>query len=394
MMGSQGIGASSSAGKQLLPQPLVRQNSVYSLTFDEVQNQLGDLGKPLSSMNLNKLLNSICTAKANQSLGVDMENIGLSDQFPLQPHRSLSLTGALGKKTVDEVWRDIQRGQRSNIETIMKEKQPTLGDMTLEDFLVKAGVAMDESLPGNDNPVIESVATPQFPQPGQWMSFPQANLQHPGQIMMPYMQGQTMPHPIPMSAISMMDVLYGDNQVALQSPMMRALSDTQSSGRKKFGQQQPVDKSAERRQKRMIKNRESAARSRARKQAYTNDLENKVSRLEEENERLTTRKVSDNNSELFMFSVIVLLSVEASNHDTAIHSSVSFVTFAFIFSWKPMHSVKTYNPLTPPSHEFSKFSVLEHSLKCAGVGEYVVQCAASRTEISASKDKFSSLLIP
>ncbi|KAI4370730.1 hypothetical protein MLD38_019046 [Melastoma candidum] len=40
----------------------------------------------------------------------------------------------------------------------------------------------------------------------------------------------------------------------------------------------------------MIKNRESAARSRARKQAYTNELENKVSCLEEENERLRKRK--------------------------------------------------------------------------------------------------------
>ncbi|GAB2228810.1 hypothetical protein Droror1_Dr00022941 [Drosera rotundifolia] len=294
MMGSQGIGGSSTAGKQLLSQPLVQQNSVYSLTLDEVQNQLGDLGKPLSSMNLNELLNSIYTAEANQSPNVDMENIRLSDQFPLQPHRSLSLTGALSKKTIDEVWRDIQRGQRSNIETIVKEKQPTLGEMTLEDFLVKAGVVLEETLARNANPVIESVATPQFPQPGQWMSFPQTNLQHPGQNMMPYMQGQPMPYPIPMSAISMMDVSYGDNQVALQSPMMGALLDTQSSGRKKFGQQQPVDKSAERRQKRMIKNRESAARSRARKQAYTNELENKVSRLEEENERLRTRKELEN----------------------------------------------------------------------------------------------------
>ncbi|KAI7748334.1 hypothetical protein M8C21_027982 [Ambrosia artemisiifolia] len=40
----------------------------------------------------------------------------------------------------------------------------------------------------------------------------------------------------------------------------------------------------------MIKNRESAARSRARKQAYTHELENKISRLEEENERLKRQK--------------------------------------------------------------------------------------------------------
>ncbi|XP_058089073.1 uncharacterized protein LOC131235985 [Magnolia sinica] len=41
----------------------------------------------------------------------------------------------------------------------------------------------------------------------------------------------------------------------------------------------------------MIKNRESAAQSGARKQAYRNKLENKVSHLEEENERLKKQKV-------------------------------------------------------------------------------------------------------
>ncbi|KAI3761861.1 hypothetical protein L1987_52283 [Smallanthus sonchifolius] len=42
----------------------------------------------------------------------------------------------------------------------------------------------------------------------------------------------------------------------------------------------------DRRHNRMIKNRESAARSRARKQAYTNELENEVERLKEENAKL------------------------------------------------------------------------------------------------------------
>ncbi|XP_054823052.1 protein FD isoform X2 [Prosopis cineraria] len=46
------------------------------------------------------------------------------------------------------------------------------------------------------------------------------------------------------------------------------------------------DGSGSERHKRMIKNRESAARSRARKQAYTNELEQKVDYLNKENERL------------------------------------------------------------------------------------------------------------
>ncbi|KAI6697847.1 hypothetical protein NL676_017966 [Syzygium grande] len=48
----------------------------------------------------------------------------------------------------------------------------------------------------------------------------------------------------------------------------------------------PVDKVVERRQRRMIKNRESAARSRARKQAYTVELEAELNQLKEENAHL------------------------------------------------------------------------------------------------------------
>ncbi|KAJ4758480.1 BZIP transcription factor [Rhynchospora pubera] len=48
----------------------------------------------------------------------------------------------------------------------------------------------------------------------------------------------------------------------------------------------PIDRAAMQRQKRMIKNRESAARSRERKQAYVAELESLVSQLEEENAQL------------------------------------------------------------------------------------------------------------
>ncbi|KAI4320497.1 hypothetical protein MLD38_033974 [Melastoma candidum] len=53
------------------------------------------------------------------------------------------------------------------------------------------------------------------------------------------------------------------------------------------------DKTVERRKKRMIKNRESAARSRARKQAYTNHLETEVKRLQEANDLLRNEKEGD-----------------------------------------------------------------------------------------------------
>ncbi|KAI4348096.1 hypothetical protein L6164_008857 [Bauhinia variegata] len=52
-----------------------------------------------------------------------------------------------------------------------------------------------------------------------------------------------------------------------------------------------LDKAAQQRQKRMIKNRESAARSRKRKQAHEVELETLVVRLREENEQLMKEKV-------------------------------------------------------------------------------------------------------
>ncbi|MBA0715607.1 hypothetical protein Golax_014497 [Gossypium laxum] len=66
---------------------------------------------------------------------------------------------------------------------------------------------------------------------------------------------------------------------ALASPSGLACFD-----KKRF--QDPDNNSGDRRHKRMIKNRESAARSRARKQAYTNELELEVAHLMEENARL------------------------------------------------------------------------------------------------------------
>ncbi|CAN1298409.1 ABSCISIC ACID-INSENSITIVE 5-like protein 2 [Linum perenne] len=269
-MGSHGDARSN--GNQSLFQPLGRQNSLYNLTLDEVQNQLGDLGKPLISMNLDELLKNVLTAEPNQSVDAETEGTQLANQTSLQRQASLSIAGALSKKTVDEVWRDIQQSKTNGEKK--KDRQPTLGEMTLEDFLVKAGVVAEASMDSRDAGVagIDANVTPQFPQQGQWLQYHQnAQFPHPQQNMMGiFMPGQHVPQPL---------------------HLMGTLSDSQMPARKRGAPGEIVEKHVERRQKRMIKNRESAARSRARKQAYTNELENKISRLEEENERLRKLKV-------------------------------------------------------------------------------------------------------
>ncbi|CAN1298403.1 ABSCISIC ACID-INSENSITIVE 5-like protein 2 [Linum perenne] len=217
-MGSHGDAGSN--GNQSLFQPLGRQNSLYNLTLDEVQNQLGDLGKPLISMNLDELLKNVLTAEANQSVDAETEGTQLVNQTSLQRQASLSIAGALSKKTVDEVWRDIQQSKTNGEKK--KDRQPTLGEMTLEDFLVKAGVVAEASMDSRDAGVagIDANVAPQFSQ-------------------------QT---PIP------------------PPQLMGTLSDSQMPARKRGAPGEIVEKHVERRQKRMIKNRESAARSRARKQ--------------------------------------------------------------------------------------------------------------------------------
>ena len=267
-MGSQGGGDSN--GRQSQFQPLGRQNSMYSLTLDEVQNQLGDLGKPLGSMNLDEFLKNVWNVEANQSVSMDIEGTAQGSQTALQRQASLSITGALSKKTVDEVWRDIQQS-KNNEEKKSRERQPTLGEMTLEDFLVKAGVVAEASSDRkNAGPIVgvdPNVAAPPYPQQGQWMQYPQSQYQHPQQSLMGlYMPNQPISQPFYMGAASALDVSFAESQVAMPQPLMGTLSDTQTPGRKRGTPEDMIEKTVERRQKRMIKNRESAARSRARKQ--------------------------------------------------------------------------------------------------------------------------------
>ncbi|KAK7334536.1 hypothetical protein VNO80_26293 [Phaseolus coccineus] len=271
-MGSQGGGDNNE--KHSLHHSLVRQNSLYGLTLNEVQNQLGDTGKSLSSMNIDELLKIVYTAEANQST----------------IEASFSLTSSLSKKTVDEVWRDIQ-GSKDNKEKKCQERQPTLGEMTLEDFLEKAGVVVE---PSSTAVVDPNVMTPQFPQHGPWMQCPQAQYQLSQQGLMGiYMTSQNITQSLHTQGNATSDG-YADGEVALPSHVMGSLTDTRRHGRKRGRSEDMVDKTFERRQKRMIKNRESAARSRARKQAYTIELEHKVLHLEEENEKLRRQKEVEN----------------------------------------------------------------------------------------------------
>ncbi|KAJ0578301.1 putative plant bZIP transcription factor [Helianthus annuus] len=133
-MGTQTMGSNGGAQKSMLD-GLSRQGSLYNLTLDEVQQQLGDLGKPFNSMNFDELLKSVYSVETNQGTSNNLVNF-------------TELNSGVTKKTVDEVWQDIQQGQRkekndsdddgSNVskgdsfKISDGKRQRTLGEMTVD----------------------------------------------------------------------------------------------------------------------------------------------------------------------------------------------------------------------------------------------------------------------
>lgn len=339
---------------------LGRQSSIYSLTLDEFQHGLCESGKNFGSMNMDEFLTSIWNAEENQaintsgnnnstnnstentdqhvSLGDASSSQGMAKQLSLTRQGSLTLPAPLCRKTVDEVWSEIHKGQQSQQQSNNMQnpedapRQPTFGEMTLEDFLIKAGVVREQHMPH----------LPPTQQQQQQYGMHQNNLSiGPGFVPKPMMEmggaaanaapyqpmaaaigepsvypangkrnnGYT-PAPMPVSYGQRVGNgsgggTYGPGPVmGMGAPVSPVSSDglcgtlVENSGGQ-FGMEMggarggrkriidgPVDKVVERRQRRMIKNRESAARSRARKQAYTVELEAELNQLKEENANL------------------------------------------------------------------------------------------------------------
>ncbi|KAI7733923.1 hypothetical protein M8C21_032042, partial [Ambrosia artemisiifolia] len=153
--------------------PLTRQSSIYSLTFDELQNTLGGGGKDFGSMNMDELLKNIWTAEETQAVA-STSSFGIDGNAPntgnIQRQGSLTLPRTLSRKTVDEVWREllITSGNGAKDGDLMgqtnlqpQEREPTLGEMTLEDFLLKAGVVKEDH-------VVQTSSRPVVPQNGSF----------------------------------------------------------------------------------------------------------------------------------------------------------------------------------------------------------------------------------
>lgn len=132
--------------------PLASQKSIYSLTLEEFQNTLGEPGKSFGSMNMEELLKNIWTAEEGQAMATamgtaDVDGTGICKQASLQRQGSLSVRGAICLKTVDEVWKSVYQGPIDiaySPQCPSKRREVTYSEVTLEDFLVKAGIVSEE----------------------------------------------------------------------------------------------------------------------------------------------------------------------------------------------------------------------------------------------------------
>ncbi|KAK4787094.1 hypothetical protein SAY86_010927 [Trapa natans] len=373
--------------------PLNRQGSIFALTFDEFQNSVGWNGKDFGSMNLDELLKSILSAEENNSSVPSSSGVGRPDEAPgqnghFQCQGSLILPRTLSQKTVDEIWRDISKEcstEKDSVGTsggaVLPRSQKTLGEITLEEFLVKvvavredaqmasetnAGGGFLEKVPcAADNPKLEIGSQKMGGEPDNMIGIRNPDNVNPIPIqsssnlplnvnrVLTNQQQQILPKQpaIPFSPqvppssstllvipriqtglVGLTDQVMNNISVhgtaAFQGGMMRMVGsgagpvsagfmggspsnpvssdgvernsgDTSSvspvpymfnGGMKRSKGSSALDKVVERRQKRMIKNRESAARSRARKQAYTMELEAEIAKLKEENEELRKKQ--------------------------------------------------------------------------------------------------------
>lgn len=266
--------------------PLQKQNSsIFSLTLDEIQLKSG---KSFGSMNMDEFLfnlwnvddNNQATSQPNpthpHNNSNDNDKMGVENQPILTRQNSFSLPIQLCKKTVEEVWAEIQRDVNPSQLSIDKfhvppQRQQTFGEMTLEEFLIKAGVVQEAVAAvrpsGNvDHHQPKMVAAPTMQTSnasfgmGQMMGLGFSAQQNVGSNLL--VNGYAT-YPIYTPAKSMVGELSNNSENEKNHRMVETGSLKSNKKRIIDG---PPEVVVERRQRRMIKNRESAARSRARKQ--------------------------------------------------------------------------------------------------------------------------------
>ncbi|CAL9185534.1 unnamed protein product [Musa hybrid cultivar] len=286
MASSRVMASSSSANSDL-----TRQSSICSLPVTDLQSSIsggGELTKNLGSMSMDDLFRNICGDNPVAFAGGAEGGVSVSRQG------SFAFPKSVGEKSVDEVWREITAGRKAD------GGDGPGSEMTLEDFLARAGAV------GEDDVGVPSGSS----------------------------QVAFQPHPV------VGDRLGQPQQLPVENPALGLGNGAEGVGKvgrgKKRSVLDPVDRAALQRQKRMIKNRESAARSRERKQAYIAELESLVAQLEEENAQLLR---SQEQQQKMRVKQVVFFLRFAPNKDSDASTSSSAPTASSVESFRSIFSL-------------------------------------------------------
>ncbi|KAE8727660.1 Alpha/beta-hydrolases family protein isoform 1 [Hibiscus syriacus] len=278
---------------------LNKQNSIFSFTFDEIQLQSW---KTFGSMNMDDFLANLWNVEENQQVPSQLDQTGGGKGIGSQPTPSLARQGSfsipspLCKRTVDEVWFEIekelpQQGEANNmVDRVVEESS------------------------GRNKPASSRINGPSLDANygmGHVTGSSQQKMLAPTQKNNASMDANFgMGHVLGLGfhghQIVGNNLAIGNGYAAAGYPIFiqsKAIMGESSNGpqngngtnsllnpaaaqNKKRIIDGPPEVVMERRQCRMIQNQESAARSRARKQAYTVELELELNQLKQENAKL------------------------------------------------------------------------------------------------------------
>ncbi|KAK6938199.1 Basic-leucine zipper domain [Dillenia turbinata] len=284
-----------------------------NLTFNEVQTQFGNSVKPLNNMNLDVLIKTMAPFEGGQFLQNPNSLFSFGDF-----NFNLNLDGALVRRTISEVWNEItdQNVVKPVDNQLFQQQQSTLGQTTLNSFLLHAGIGNAGIQDGinNNQPLMGIDPVVGVQEETDWLHYQMDSVQPQQQpLLTDFNSNFHVLESVFQSPVVNVDVGCSESQLTMPMPIQAPPAVATSSessvsiDRKRHLPDEIMEKSIERRKKRMIKNRESAARSRARKQAYTNRLEQEVLQLEKANGQLKKQKVPSTSSRPRWLAVLVLL---------------------------------------------------------------------------------------
>lgn len=243
--------------------PLRKQSSILSLTLDEIQCKSGI---SFGSMSMDEFISSIWNSEDNKKLTSQSQishGLKLTDPTSSNPQQaSFSVPPPICKKTVDEVWSEIHKDQPHQNEITQNEhlkREQTFGEMTLEEFLIKAGVVQESSF---SLPFINSSSA----QPKPAIQFQNQSRMGLGFCAQKSNVGNGIGGYSVLSQRNSAVVREGTSSGGGVQKWQSVRDTSEVGGSRKRIIDGPPEVVVERRQRRMLKNRESAARSRARRQ--------------------------------------------------------------------------------------------------------------------------------